>query len=85
MAVMTKPIIARGPSRRKIAPLFEAVVEVDLVFVVEAAGVGVNTAPGLAIQELAAALAAETLLGAFELTVPLPAKLQACTSLLLAS
>ena len=37
-------------------------------------GVGVKT-PGLAMQELAAAIAAEVPEGAKELTVPLPAKL----------
>lgn len=37
--------------------------------------VGVKTAPGLEMHELAAAFAAETLEGAKELTVPLPAKL----------
>jgi hypothetical protein len=47
--------------------------------------VGVNTAPGLETQELAAAPAEETLEGAFELTVPLPAKLQDWTFLLVAS
>lgn len=75
-----------GPSRRKIAPLFEDVlVAVDPAFVVEAAAEGVNTAPGLETQELAAAPAEETPEGTFELTVPLPAKLQDWTFLLLAS
>jgi hypothetical protein len=39
--------------------------------------VGTKVAEGLGIQELAAAFAAETEGGAFWLTVPLPAKLQA--------
>jgi hypothetical protein len=38
---------------------------------------GTNVAPGLDTQELAAALAAETVDGARGLTVPFPAKLQA--------
>lgn len=45
---------------------------------------GVKTALGLEIQELAAALADEPE-GALELTVPFPAKLQACEFLLSAS
>ena len=41
------------------------------------APVGTKVALGLEMQELAAAFAADALVGAFELTVPLPAKLQA--------
>ena len=40
--------------------------------------VGVKTADGFERQELAAAFAADTVVGALGLTVPLPAKLQAC-------
>jgi len=52
---------------------------------VDAAGVGVNTAPGLETQELAAAAAEDTPEGGFGLTVPLPAKLHDWTFLLVAS
>jgi hypothetical protein len=46
--------------------------------VLEAGVVGVKTADGFERQELAAAFAADTVVGALGLTVPLPAKLQAC-------
>jgi hypothetical protein len=46
---------------------------------------GMNVAVGLGKHELAAAFAAETEGGALELTVPLPLKLQAWGSRLLAS
>ena len=52
---------------------------------VEGAGDGVKTEPGLEMQELAAAFAAEALEGGLGLTVPLPLKLQACAFFRLAS
>jgi len=81
------------PRRALVSPITEnePLVVPDLVVVVacpalvEAAADGVKTAPGLEMQELAAAFAPERLEGARGLTVPLPAKLQAEAALLLAS
>ncbi len=49
----------------------------EAVGVLVPAPVGTKVALGLEMQELAAAFAADALVGAFGLTVPLPAKLQA--------
>jgi len=51
--------------------------EAEAVDVLVPAPVGTKVALGLEMQELAAAFAADALVGALGLTVPLPAKLQA--------
>jgi hypothetical protein len=75
----TRPLLSE-----ETAPLFFDG-EVELEHPLGAAAEGVNVAAALAKQEVAAAFAADTELGALLLTVPLPLKLQACDDRLFAS
>lgn len=85
------PASAWPLAMRLTAPLLLLLLEGELVPVPDEVPLGVlpegadgmNVAPGLGIQEVAAALAAETVEDASGLTVPFPAKLQAWPSRLL--